>query len=167
LGLPIGNLTSQWFANAYLDGFDHHVRESLRPGGYLRYMDDIVLFDDSRDRLAAMVAEAIVWLRGRRGLEVKAERLLLDACVNGLPFLGWRVFPGVLRLQAFRLARSRRRLRGRERACRRGEMSLEQLAGSVRAMIAGIRALRPDFRFNRWGWAAEALGDMMGNRDQT
>ena len=45
-GLPLGNLTSQFFANLYLDGLDHFCTEVLRPRGYLRYVDDFALFDD-------------------------------------------------------------------------------------------------------------------------
>jgi Reverse transcriptase (RNA-dependent DNA polymerase). len=48
-GLPIGNLTSQLFANVYLDGFDHYVKEKLQCGCYIRYMDDMVVFDNSKD----------------------------------------------------------------------------------------------------------------------
>jgi hypothetical protein len=45
-GLPLGNLTSQFFANLYLDGLDHFCTEVLRPRGYLRYVDDFALFHD-------------------------------------------------------------------------------------------------------------------------
>ena len=50
-GLPIGNLTSQFFANLYLDGLDHFCKEVLRVKGYLRYVDDFALFHDSREQL--------------------------------------------------------------------------------------------------------------------
>ena len=50
-GLPIGNLTSQFFANLYLDGLDHFCKEVLRAKGYLRYVDDFALFDDDAGRL--------------------------------------------------------------------------------------------------------------------
>ena len=50
-GLPIGNLTSQFFANYYLSLLDHYVLEQLKPCGYVRYMDDFLLFDDSKEKL--------------------------------------------------------------------------------------------------------------------
>lgn len=50
-GLPIGNLTSQFFANVYLDILDHHVKENLRVGHYLRYMDDFCFFAKEKGRL--------------------------------------------------------------------------------------------------------------------
>jgi RNA-directed DNA polymerase len=49
-GLPIGNLTSQFFANIYLDGFDHFVKQELRVKGYVRYVDDFLLFGESREQ---------------------------------------------------------------------------------------------------------------------
>lgn len=53
-GLPIGNLTSQFFANFYLSGLDHFVLEQLKPCGYVRYMDDIVVFENSKERLKSI-----------------------------------------------------------------------------------------------------------------
>ena len=50
-GLPIGNLTSQFFSNLYLDGFDHFCKEVLRAKGYVRYVDDFALFHDDPARL--------------------------------------------------------------------------------------------------------------------
>jgi hypothetical protein len=50
-GLPIGNLTSQFWANVYLNSFDHFVMRRLRPGGYLRYVDDVLLFGRSKTEL--------------------------------------------------------------------------------------------------------------------
>lgn len=50
-GIPIGNLTSQFFANLYLDDFDHWVKETLRVPAYLRYVDDMILLDNDKNRL--------------------------------------------------------------------------------------------------------------------
>jgi RNA-directed DNA polymerase len=49
-GLPIGNLTSQFFANIYLDGFEYFVKQELRVKGYVRYVDDFLLFGESREQ---------------------------------------------------------------------------------------------------------------------
>jgi len=47
-GVPIGNLTSQFFANLYLDGLDHFVKEQLKASAYLRYVDDMILLADDK-----------------------------------------------------------------------------------------------------------------------
>ena len=65
-GLPIGNLTSQFFSNLYLDCMDHFIKEVLRAKGYVRYVDDFVLFHDDRER-PRRVARASRALPGREG----------------------------------------------------------------------------------------------------
>jgi retron-type reverse transcriptase len=50
-GLPIGNLTSQFFANIYLNGFDHFIKEDLQAKKYVRYVDDFALFADDKEFL--------------------------------------------------------------------------------------------------------------------
>ena len=89
-GLPIGNLTSQWWGNLYLDGLDHFVTRTLRPGAYQRYMDDIVVLGDegplleARERIAA-------WLAEHRGLWLKDPGALPRSTFRPLLYLGHRV----------------------------------------------------------------------------
>jgi hypothetical protein len=61
-GIPIGNLTSQFFANLYLNGLDHGIKETLRVPAYLRYVDDSVLLDDDKGRLLAWRDWIAEWL---------------------------------------------------------------------------------------------------------
>jgi hypothetical protein len=70
-GLPIGNLTSQWWGNLYLDGVDHFCCRVLRVPAYQRYMDDITLFSDDRRELTAARERVVLWLRVERRLELK------------------------------------------------------------------------------------------------
>lgn len=109
-GLPIGNLTSQFFANVLLDPIDHFLKEDLRVPGYVRYADDLVLFSDGkselwryRDALADHLAD--VRLRLHRDKTHVAHR---DA---GLRFLGFVLTPETRRLQQKTVARFNRRLR--------------------------------------------------------
>jgi RNA-directed DNA polymerase len=132
-GLPIGNLTSQWFANLYLDGVDHLVKETVRVPGYVRYMDDMLLFADSKVALWAAHDALVRFLADERRLVLKAPATRLAPCTEGIPFLGMRVFPGTWRLQSGRFLRTRRRMRGKERACLEGRLSEERLARSAAA----------------------------------
>ena len=70
-GLPIGNLTSQLFANVYLDGTDHFAKWQLRVPTWLRYMDDMVLAGDNRGALRAQASAVVEWCAAERGLEVR------------------------------------------------------------------------------------------------
>ena len=146
-GVPIGNLTSQWFANFYLDAADHLIKEQWGVRGYVRYMDDLLLFDQTREKLEEIISNLGLWLKVERGLEIKIERLRLARCMEGIPFLGWRLFPGFLWLQHGRFHRCRRLIKKREREFAEGAIDEKSLAASVRAICAGIRVLRPRFQF--------------------
>ncbi|MDP6439249.1 MAG: reverse transcriptase/maturase family protein [Candidatus Brocadiia bacterium] len=148
-GLPIGNLTSQWFANLYLDGLDHHVKETMRTPGYIRYMDDMLLFSDSKAALWAAHDQTAAWLDRNRALAVKTTATVLAPCSEGIPFLGLRIFPGTWRLQRARFLRTRRRMRGQERGFLAGRLSSEQLAlsaGAAQGILSwfGIQGVLPE-----------------------
>ena len=137
-GLPIGNLTSQYFANFILTGLDLFVLQELRPGGYVRYMDDFALFDDDRTRLRAMLGRVRAYLREERGLELKEPATLLTRTAVGVPFLGLRVFPGTLRLRRRKIRRCRdlaRRRMAEYLAGERDEASLQASLGSIVAHV--------------------------------
>ncbi len=88
-GLPIGNLTSQFFANFYLSLLDHFVLEKLKPKAYVRYMDDIVIFDDSLLRLKQILKDVNVFCSEKLVLSLKMP--VFGKCRNGVPFLGWKL----------------------------------------------------------------------------
>ena len=137
-GVPIGNLTSQYFANLYLGELDHLIKDELRLPGYVRYMDDMVLLADSKARLRETLSTITEFLETRLRLELRPERTRLLPVTQGLPWLGFRVFPGVLRLDGRKWARMRRRIRGREAAFAQGLIGEHQLARSVSSMVAHV-----------------------------
>ena len=98
-GLPIGNLTSQLWANCYLNPFDHFVRRELSCRAYLRYVDDFVLFSNSRSELMEWRA-AIIARLARARLTIHEESAHPRAATEGLPFLGFLLFPDHRRLKA-------------------------------------------------------------------
>lgn len=146
-GLPIGALTSQWFANLLLDRLDHFVKEDLRVAGYVRYMDDFVLFDERRGRLAEAHEEVRRFLAGRLRLALKDRATILAPVSQGLPFLGWLVFRGLRRLRPQNRRRYRWRLRlraGEVQLGRRSPASYRQAVASVYELMrhGATRALR-------------------------
>lgn len=138
IGLPIGNLTSQWFANLVLDELDHLLVGDERVAGYVRYMDDLVVFGPGRAPLAATRDRVEAWLRAR-GLATKASAARLWPCRAGLPFLGFVVHAGLLRLRPQNARRSRARLRRREWQHRTGQIDEAQLAACAASTIAHLR----------------------------
>lgn len=96
-GLPIGNLTSQYFANFYLDGFDHFVKETLKCNGYLRYVDDSVLFGNSKHELWVWLKKIDQYLEKLR-LKLNAKRVMVYPTSAATSFLGQVVFQSHRRL---------------------------------------------------------------------
>ena len=91
MGLPIGSLTSQHFANFYLGHYDRFVKESLRIRGYIRYMDDMALWSDSSAELAEVLERSREFLRVHLGLKLKPG-YHINRTEHGMDFLGCRVF---------------------------------------------------------------------------
>lgn len=118
-GLPIGALTSQWFANVYLDGLDRYLMEKLRVSAMVRYMDDFIFWCASREDASRMLIAVRSFLDTERSLEVKPDARIGRSC-DGVTFLGFRILPGMRRLS---LRRRRRYAAVRvrwEEACERG-----------------------------------------------
>lgn len=90
-GLPIGNYTSQWFANFYLQGFDHFIKEKLGVEYYMRYMDDCVLFGSNKKKLHKARREMVKYLEDI-GLEMKDNWQVFRVDKRPLDFLGFKFY---------------------------------------------------------------------------
>jgi hypothetical protein len=137
-GLPIGNLTSQFWANCYLDRFDHFVKRELRCKGYLRYVDDFLLFADDKHTLWVWREAVIGYLAGLR-LEIHEARTHPRPVTEGIPFLGFVVYPTHRRLKRRNAVNYRRRLSALLAAYRAQQVSREQVAASLRGWINHAR----------------------------
>ena len=91
-GLPIGNLSSQFFANVYLDPLDQFVKHTLKAKRYLRYVDDFVLFHHDRAQLQAWQRQIVAFLAERLHLSLKPD-IRLRNLKDGLDFLGYVIYP--------------------------------------------------------------------------
>ncbi len=136
-GLPIGNLTSQFFANVYLAGFDRFVKESLRAPKYVRYVDDFALFGDDRNELAEWRKRIEEFLASLR-LQIHPVKSQLFETRHGVSFVGYRVLPDRIRVRSDNLQRARKRLRLLQNAYRSGEKTLDQITQSLRSWIAHL-----------------------------
>ncbi|QHG87972.1 reverse transcriptase domain-containing protein [Xanthomonas sp. NCPPB 1638] len=91
-GLPIGNLSSQFFANVYLDALDQYAKHELKAKRYLRYVDDFVIFHHDREQLQRWQTQIEQFLRAKLRLELKAD-IRLRQLTDGLDFLGYVIYP--------------------------------------------------------------------------
>ncbi|MDR2941214.1 MAG: reverse transcriptase/maturase family protein [Treponema sp.] len=139
-GVPIGNLTSQFFANLYLAGMDHFILEKLRPAAYCRYMDDFVLWSSSLAELKTMFSLANEYVT--QNLKLKIKQPVFGKTAEGLPFLGFLIKEkGIYLLQ-----KSKRRVTGRmseiSALLLRGDITEEKAAERIRSVIAAISLAR-------------------------
>jgi hypothetical protein len=95
-GLPIGSAASQHFANFYLNGLDHFVKHDLRVKGYIRYMDDLLLFGQDSTTLLQWRDAITLYLRGNLRLSLHPDKELLSKTGQGIEYLGYRVYPHYL-----------------------------------------------------------------------
>jgi len=150
-GLPIGNLTSQFWSNCYLHPFDQFVKRELRCPAYLRYVDDMALFADSKAQLWAWkraIVERLATLR----LTIHAESAQVAAVTSGISWLGFVVYPTHRRVKARKVVQGTRRLAGRVDAWRTGRISFAKFDSSVSGWINHVRYA------DTWGLRKEVLG---------
>jgi RNA-directed DNA polymerase len=133
-GLPIGNLTSQFLGNLYLDDLDHWLKETCRVTAYLRYVDDLILLDDDKRRLWGLRREIDGLLEWER-LRLHPHKVQLSPTYLGLDVLGYRVFPTYRRLRRDNGYRYRRRLRRMAKDYARGGIEIPDVSASVAAWV--------------------------------
>jgi len=134
-GLPIGNLTSQHWANLYLHPLDLFIKQSLHCKAYVRYSDDFLLFADDKPTLHRWQEAVIDFLQTLR-LTLHEERAQVSPAKDGVNFLGWRQFPHYRLLRRDNVRHAVRRLRNQQEAYRQGDLSSEDLLKSVRGWLA-------------------------------
>ena len=97
-GLPIGNLTSQYFANHYLAVADHYIKEKMQVPAYVRYMDDMVIWSNDKEWLLKSGHKFQAFIESE--LSLKLKPFCLNSTDMGLPFLGYLVFPKTILLNS-------------------------------------------------------------------
>jgi len=137
-GIPIGNLTSQFFANVYLDGFDHFVKERLGCANYVRFADDFLVFSDDKGWLTALPDRMREALDGLR-LSMHPRKCQVMPVSRGVPFLGWQVFADHRRLRRTTGVRIQRGLKELVEEHRRGAIGFNRVQASVQSWIGHLQ----------------------------
>jgi RNA-directed DNA polymerase len=137
-GLPIGNLTSQFLANLYLDAFDHFIKETLGLRAYLRYVDDFIVLGDDKRELTA-VREAAREFLAIEKLALHPRKAHISPTRLGLDVLGYRVFPDFRRLRPDNGWRFTRKLRRFAQAYAQGDMEWSDFDPAVQSWLGHAR----------------------------
>jgi retron-type reverse transcriptase len=136
-GLPIGNLTSQYFANYYLAFLDHFVKEQLQHRPYVRYMDDMVLWSNDKRELQRLGKEVASYLRQQLKLELKIYQL--NRAELGLHFLGYRLHDGEIRLAGRSKRRFKKKMLVYHAKLARGEWNQADFQAHVLPLLAYVQ----------------------------
>jgi retron-type reverse transcriptase len=91
-GMPLGNLTSQFFANVYLNELDQYVKHTLKAKYYIRYVDDFVILDNSKEKLEFYKGEIDKYLRKELDVQLHPDKSRIFSLYRGTPFLGARIY---------------------------------------------------------------------------
>ncbi len=134
VGIPVGNLTSQLFANVYLNILDHHIKHTLHVRYYIRYMDDFIILGEDPEELRALLQQIEKFINERLKLSLNPKTTIL-AAKNGIDFVGYRHFA------TFKIMRKEatRRLRKLIHAFETGEVDEELFDRSIESRIGHAR----------------------------
>jgi len=136
VGLPIGNLTSQFFANLYLNELDYFVKFDLRIRYYLRYMDDFLIFSNEKIELVEIKERIRKFLSSSLGLRLHEGKSQIYSAPDGIKFLGFRLFSGYRRLASDNVRRFRKRLNRFSSLFADGKMTAAKVKDSLRCWTA-------------------------------
>jgi len=129
-GMPLGNYTSQFLANVYLNKFDYFVKHGLRIKYYMRYVDDFVIFHQEKRVLGQYQKEIQEYLHGL-ALKLHPQKSKILPLRNGVAFLGYRIFHQYMLLRKSNLRRFKRSFEKTAEQYMQGEMTTQQLKGKI------------------------------------
>ena len=150
-GLPIGNLTSQFWANCYLDALDQFVKRELGCPAYLRYVDDTLFFSDDKRQLWDWRAAIVEFLAGLR-LTIHENCAQPRPVTEGVPFLGFLVYPDHRRLKRRKGVYFQQRFKRLVAEFAAGRLSFDDLSASVQGWVNHART------GDTWGLRRAILG---------
>lgn len=137
-GLPIGNLTSQWLGNIYLNEFDHFIKNELRIKGYVRYVDDFVICGNCKKSLQ-IIKDKIKQFLEKYRLKLHLNKSQIHQIKKGISFLGFRVFPFYKTVCAKSRNRYRRNISRKVKLKNQGQLLPQQLEDGLNSWLGHIR----------------------------
>jgi retron-type reverse transcriptase len=137
-GIPIGALTSQLFANAYLDPLDHFIKEKCRIKYYARYMDDFVIIHHDKSYLRDLMGEINNFVKDRLNLALNPKSGIFPG-KHGIDFCGYRIWPSHIKARKSTLKRAKRRLRKMAVMYRANPGILQHAHDSIQSFLGYIK----------------------------
>jgi len=138
-GMPLGNLTSQFFANVYLNELDQFVKHTLRVEYYVRYVDDFVLFHTSRKVLEEYRLKIDAFLRGKLKLELHPDKSRIIPLERGTEFLGLKIFYHYTRIKKKNMQKFYRKLHYLYAQYEKKEIQYDTIYDFIEGWIAYVK----------------------------
>ncbi|OGE24231.1 hypothetical protein A2688_02680 [Candidatus Daviesbacteria bacterium RIFCSPHIGHO2_01_FULL_38_8] len=135
-GIPIGNLTSQLFANIYLNELDQYIKHVLKRKYYLRYVDDFIILGSSKEDMHEVKLKITEFLRDRLKLELHPKKVRLFPSRLGVDFVGYVVFADHIRLRSKNVRRFEKRRSRLLLALEKGKVTEQFVKASIRSWVA-------------------------------
>jgi retron-type reverse transcriptase len=160
VGMPIGNLTSQMFANLYLNELDQYCKHSLRIKYYIRYMDDIIILDKDKKYLHELKQNIEQFLYDNLRLQLNNKTAIRPISM-GIEFVGYRVFATHRKLKKSSLRKMKKRLKFLKEKYASGKVSFDEANSSVQSYLGVMK------HFNSYGLRNKIFGDFVLARNTT
>ena len=159
-GVPIGNLTSQIFANIYMDKFDQFVKHKLKVKNYVRYTDDFVIISENKIYLESLLPQIREFLKIELHLELHPKKVTLPKHIKGVDFLGYVILPHHIKLRTKTKRKIPKKLRQGVVLYRSGEISEISLKSSLASYLgvlshANAYETSENIRNMFWFWLKE------------
>lgn len=156
-GVPIGNLTSQLFANIYLNELDQFVKHKLKVWYYARYTDDFVIISESREYLESLLPPIEEFLKIKLELKLHPDKISIRKFHQGIDFLGYVILPHHRQLRTKTRRRIFKKLRRRIDQYNRREITEDTLTSSLQSYL-GVLSHADSFQLSQeiknqfWFW---------------
>lgn len=159
-GLPIGNLTSQIFANIYLNEFDQFIKQKLKVKNYIRYTDDFVIVSNDRTYLKELIISIRDFLSDKLALKLHPKKVNIKRFHKGVDFLGYIVFPHHKLLRTKTRQRIFRKLSKRVNEYKMGLINKQTLEQSLQSYLgvlshADAYNLSNELKNQFWFWLTQ------------
>ncbi len=156
-GVPIGNLTSQLFANVYLNELDQFVKHTLRVKYYARYTDDFVIVSESRKYLYALIPQIADFLTNHLHLSLHPDKVFIRKYIQGVDFLGYVSLPHHTQIRTKTKRRIFRKMRAKAEAFARGDTTEESFKGTLNSYLGALShadayRLEEELKNGVWFW---------------
>lgn len=158
--MPIGNLTSQLFANIYLNEFDYFIKHQLKTKNYLRYTDDFVIVENDQSKLIELLPKIENYLNNSLKLEIHPNKVSIRKYSQGIDFLGYVILPNCIKMRAKTKNRIFKKLKERVSEYKFGDISQYTLEQSLNSYLgtllhANSFKVQEKLKNNFWFWLSE------------